>query len=331
MIVAALYVRAGGVDGGGIALPDLRAEPAALVCIPELASVCDEIAGDDVEVTVEEAGVTADRLTQGEVPGSDAWLTLAPWPQIASEARQRAGASALPQAGEVLARSPLVMVVRAARATALDAECRGTLTWRCIGRVAGNPWSRIGGEEAWGNVKPGFTDPSVSASGLLVVGQAAGDFLPPDEFSVRGMDTDSFLEWSSQLERAVPDHGTASNTPLAQQVRLAASFDVVGTTEAEAGPLLASSARAQGLELRYPEPLVVAEVVLAPLSDGDGADRLRELLADSGDTLAAAGWRVEGVAPEAGVAEEIALPPEPNLPSAGVLDALRARWGEIQR
>ena len=334
MIAAALYVRAGGSDGEGRSIiPDGDREPAVLVCIPELESVCREVAGDGVEVTIEEAGVTADRLAAGDQPSSDAWLTLAPWPEIASEARQRAGASALPAAGEPQARSPLVMVVSGERAQVLDQHCGATLSWRCIGRVAGQPWARIGGQEGWGEVKPGFTDPAVSASGLLVVAQAAGDFLQTGSFSAREMSSDAFLAWSSQLERSVPTHGTSNNPPLQRRVQFgAASFDVVGATEAEAGPLLATSARATGLELRYPETPVVAEVVLAPLRESEGAEHLGDVLADSGGSaLAAAGWRVEGEPTVAGVPQDLQLPPESNLPSAGVLDALRARWGEIQR
>lgn len=332
MIAAALYVRGGASNGVGGIIPDLNPEPAALVCIPELATVCEGIAGDGVEVTIEEAGQTADALAGTDEVEHDAWLTLAPWPQIAAEARGRELGRDLPPSGERLARSPVVMVVSAERARVLDAECGAPLSWRCLGRVAGLAWSSVGGEETWGQVKPGFTDPSLSATGLLVVGQAAGDFLQK-ELSVRAMQTDAFLAWSSQLERGVPSHGTSANSPLQQRVQIGvASFDVVGTTEAEAGPLLASTARAKGLELRYPETVVVAEVVLAPLRDNSGADRLRDLLAESGGSaLAAAGWRVEGEPPAAGVPAAPQLPDESNLPEAGVLDALRAQWGEIQR
>jgi hypothetical protein len=111
-----------------------------------------------------------------------------------------------------------------------------------------------------------------------------------------------------------------------------ASSDVIGTTEAEAGPLLATSERAKGLALRYPDSSAVADVVLAPLRDTAGAGRLAEELRESGGAaLAEAGWRVAGEPAVAGVATEPPLASEPNLPSAGVLDALRAQWEEIAR
>ena len=331
MIVAALYFRAGGSDGDGRIIPDLASEPASLVCIPELASVCEDLAGDDVDVTIEEAGDTADRLAGTNVVAHDAWLTLAPWPQIAAQTRDRELGPDLPPAGGPLARSPLVMVVARERAEVLDDECGGVLSWRCVGRVAGLPWSRIGGAETWGQVKPGFRDPELSASGLLVAAQASTEFVQAP-LSVRGMDTDAFLAWSAQLEQSVQSHGTSENPPLERQVQIGpASFDVVGALEAEAAPALTSQ-RARNLELRYPETMVVAEVVLAPLREGRGADRLRDLLAESGGpALAAAGWRVAGELPEAVPSDAPAVPDDANLPEAGVLYALRATWGEIQR
>lgn len=331
MIVAALYFRPGGPERDGDIIPDLSADPASLVCIPELRSVCEDIAGDGVEVTIEEAGKTADRLAGTDEVEHDAWLTLAPWPEMAAAARRVELGLDLPPAGDPLARSPLVMVVARERAQVLDAECGGALSWRCIGRVAGLPWSRIGGAETWGPVKPGFTDPELSASGLLVAGQAATEFVQ-QPLSVRGMDTDAFDAWSAQLEQAVQSHGTITDPPLKRQVQVGpASFDVVGALEADAAQALTSQ-RAKDLKLRYPQTVVIAEVVLAPLREGQGADRLRDLLAKSGGpALEAAGWRVGGGLPAAVPTDAPAVPEDSNVPDAGVLEALRLKWGEIQR
>ena len=333
MIVAAFYFREGGSGGpGGIDLPGGDAEPAALVCVPELEPVCNELAEEGgVELTIEEAGETADRLAGTDVIEHDAWLTLAPWPQMAAAARNRELGGDLSATDDPLARSPLVMVVARERAQVLDEECGGTLSWRCVGQIAGLPWSRIGGAETWGQVKPGFTDPELSASGLLVAAQASTEFVQ-EPLSLRGMETDAFLAWSAQLEQSVQSHGTSANPPLERQVQIGpASFDVVGALEADAAPALTSQ-RARNLELRYPETMVVAEVVLAPLRDGQGAERLRELLAESGGpALQAAGWRVAGELPEAVPTDAPAMPDASNLPDAGVLEALRLKWGAIQR
>ena len=332
MIVAALYVR-GDLPRSGGAGPLGQDAPVTLVCVPELKSVCEPLAEDGVTVVIQEAGETADGLAgPGALPG-DAWLTLAPWDVIVGEARQRGGLGPLAaDPSTVLARSPMVLVTWAERGAVLDRQCKPELTWKCVARVAGKAWDDVGGKTQWGTIKPGYADPSVSATGLLVLGQAAGDFLGSTSFSARDFEDDTFLRLLGDLEAAVPTHGTSSNTPLQQQLQFGPGrFDVVGTTEAEAGPLLESSPRAADLQLRYPKKVAVADVVLAPLRDGDGADRLRELLEQSGPAaLARSGWRVKGQPAAGGVPAQPALPAETNLPAAGVLDALRARWGEIR-
>ena len=331
MIVGALYVR-GGTDGGGGPSPFRPREPVQLVCVTELESVCDALAqdNDDVEVRVEQAGDTADALLEGAPGEDDAWLTLAPWPQLVSEARVRGGGAPLPTPGKSLARSPLVRVVSKERGAVLEQDCPD-LSWRCVGRSAGRDWTDLGGEGSWGRFQPGFTDPSTSATGLLVLGQAASEFVGDSDFSARDLDTDGFLAWIVQLGEGVPGHGSAGNTPLQEQLQFGVGrFDLVGTTEAEAGPLLARSPRAGALTMRYPKNMVVADVVLAPLRDGDGADRLRSLLEGSGKTaLAEAGWRVAGQPAAEGVPAQPALSAESNVPPGGVLDALRTRWEEI--
>jgi hypothetical protein len=77
-----------------------------------------------------------------------------------------------------------------------------------------------------------------------------------------------------------------------------ATYDVSGTSEAEAGPALAAAApdRRKQLTLLYPEPVVTADVVVAAVAaspNRDGADGL----ADSSElaaALARTGWRVPG-------------------------------------
>ena len=335
MIVGALYVR-GELDGLGSAVGPFRnSDPSAVVCVSELRPVCDELSDQGVQVTIEEAGVTAARLMGDKPLDADAWLTIAPWDRIVTEARQRAGRSGLPAGdGAVYGRSPLVAAMWIERAAVLERHCKGAITWRCIAKSAGQPWGDLGGDARWGQLRPGYRDPAQSATGLLVLGQIASDLLGSTTFSARDLDDDTFLRLLTDLEDAASDHGTASNTPLQQQMQFGpGKFDIVGTIEAEAGPALARSAQRQGdLQLRHSETVVVAEVVLAPLRAGINTDRLRSLVEEFGSAaLARAGWRVEGQTTAAGVPTQPTLPPKSNLPSAGVLDALRVRWGEIAR
>ena len=329
LIAGALMIRdrqggGGGLTGGG---PQPR-----IVCITELRAVCEALPG--VTATIEEAGVTAAALAAGKTPEADAWLTLAPWRDLAAEARLRGGHPALPGAGAAapVARSPLVLVVARERGQVLERRCNNGLDWRCIGDNAGRGWGDLGGDAAWGSLKPGYADPSENATGLLVLGTAVADFFGDTDFSTRDFDRDAFLAWLTQLEEAADEHGTPTNTPLAQQLQFGPGrFDVVGTTEAEAGPLLARAPqRAKDFDVRYPEQASVAEVVLAHLQPGDAADRLRGIVGEAGAAaLAEAGWRVEGQGSAPGVRTTPALPATSNLPPAGVLDALRARWEEV--
>lgn len=330
MIIGALAFR-GALDSEGSGVLGPR-EPVALVCAAELRGVCDDLAGDDVQVRSEEAGTTAAALTAEAATDADLWLTLAPWPTMVAEARERSGQDALSTASPaVVGRSPLVLVVWQDRAAVLAEACTTDFSWRCVGRLAADPWAAAGGDEAWGGVKPGHGDPTTNATGLLVLGQAVSDYLGSADFSTRDLDDDAFLSWLTSLERAVPNFGSAANTPLQQMLQFGRGrFDIVGTTEAEAGPLLERSAgRAEGLIVRPAAPLVVAEVVLAPLHP-DAEGRVDEVVEPAGVALAEAGWQVEGrpVAEGAGVTP---LPDDAGTPPPGVLDALRARWEEITR
>ena len=73
-------------------------------------------------------------------------------------------------------------VGRTARWNAMAEHC-GEVTWRCIGEVAGQPWSSIGGDDAWGVVKPSHADAARSASGqaeFTRVAQADGSLVKTD-------------------------------------------------------------------------------------------------------------------------------------------------------
>jgi hypothetical protein len=331
MVVGALYVRGSlGGEGGGPLAPR---DPLQLVCVTELKPVCDALAGERVAVRSQDAGRTAGTLTAGDEADADLWLTLAPWPTIVAETRTRAGADPLSEAEPIrIGRSPLMLVVWEDRAAVLAQRCRTDFSWRCVGRFAGGTWEDAGGDARWGRLKPGHADPTASAAGLLVLGQAVSDYLGTADFFTRDLDADDgFSAWFSDLERAVPNFGGPGSSPLQQMVQFGRGrFDVVGTTDAEAGPFLHRSAdRARGLIVRPAKPLVVAEVVLAPLRP-DGASRAGEILEPAQDALAAAGWQVEGRDLAPGVSN-VPLPDDAGTPSAGVLDALRSRWEEIRR
>ena len=145
MIAGALFVRS--------ALDDRKEEKGrvySLVCSEDLAPACDEVRDaypGRVDVTVEPAGVTADRLVAADDdPGLDGWLVTAPWREIVDGARRSRGK--VPIFGDApppIARSPLALVAWKERAEALAPRC-SPLTWKCLGEAAGTPggWAAVG-------------------------------------------------------------------------------------------------------------------------------------------------------------------------------------------
>jgi len=340
LIVAGIGVRAlidGGGDNGGGGV----SRPLRLLCASELSEACDDLARNHgVEVTVEGAGDTTSqlsRMSDADVRalGYDGWLTLSRDAEIVREARDRASLD--PAIGSPLgpiARSPLVLAVWADRAKVLDAHCNGTVDWKCIGRVAGTPWSTIGGDAGWGVVKPGHNDPASTGIGLSVIGQAAAEYFGRTDLSRDDFADDGFLEWFGRVERAVPSGLTAAESPFERMLAAGpAAFDAVGTTEAEAGPLLAQAApdRRRQVHLLYPAPVTTADVVFAPFAHAAGANDLRDLVTgdDGRAALARAGWRVDGESRARGIPLQPKLPMRSNLPSPGSLEALLDTWHQV--
>jgi Bacterial extracellular solute-binding protein len=342
MVVGALWVR-GRIDddgGGGGSTSDgvIR-----LRCATELKAACTDLSDEngDVEVTFQDPGETLDELvavpdTQRGNVGFDAWLVPAPWPQMVDAKRAVDGLEPIFVATSApIARSPLVLVVRSNREPVLEAtaECAGTVTWKCIGQVAGRPWDSIGGESQWGRVKPGHGDPTESGAGLLVLSQASSDFLRSlgvdeyDRFDLQ--DNDDYGDWLSTLERAVPDLSPIAGSPFLDMVQKlpTAVYDVTGTTEAEAGPAIADADpdRRRQVTLLYPEPVVTADVVLATVVGADtGAIADLATSDDLRSALASNGWRVPGEPRVKGVRSTPALPSSNGLPDdPGALIALQ--------
>lgn len=330
MVVGAVAVRGAMDDDEERTTTALR-----LVCSTELAGVCDDLAADgrsDVRATVEAAADTAARLTalgQGEDAGLDGWLVAGPWPAIVDEAREREAKDALLDDGAVLARSPVVLAVRPDRAEVLRRHCDGgTVGWKCLGQVAGEPWSSLpGGRADWGPVKPGLP-PVSTAAGLAVLAAATVGFFGAPVASSTELDDGPYQDWLRQLLDAVPARPPSALQTLLQRPSL---FDAVGALEAEAAPAVARSAANPKPALLYPDPVATADVVLGT-TDGRAAELLREVVAGpvGKRALAATGWHVAGQPLAPGIDPTRSLPDGSGLPSAGVLEALRRRAGPIE-
>ncbi|MFZ4517070.1 MAG: hypothetical protein ACOYOP_01690 [Microthrixaceae bacterium] len=321
LVVGAVVVR-GALDGnggsGGGGGPDGTFR---LRCGTDLAAVCERLAKDDSDlaVTVEDEGVTADRLAAPDARVDfDAWLAAGPWADLVADDRRIAGATGplLGRPGPVLASARAALLAQADRAAVLQTHCGAAgVTWACVGDAAGRPWSEIGGPATWGAVKPGLAAPA-TGTGLVTLAQAVASKLGTTDWAANDLDDPAVAGWFDQLVGAARQANPDGTDPARRFLVIPASFGAVGTLEGRS----TTAAGRRGAESIYPEPVSTAEVRLVPAAgrsaaaaaDRVGTDQLRSALrAEGWPTGAAAGTR------------------DPGLPSAGALQALRTRWDEV--
>lgn len=323
LVFAAVQVRARVFGDVGADVGDLR-----IVCITELEAACTALATDAriSAVEVADAGTTVERLASA-APDVDVWVTVAPWPQLAADARAFADAAVPPLSStpgsRVLGRSPVVMVAHDDRAAALEPVCEDLqLDWPCLAEHAGEPWADLDGDPSWGTVDVGLPDPATRVDGLLALTQATGAFFGGAELTSRALDGPEFSAWLSELARAVE----VEPPPLGQMLLTGpAEYEFAGALEAEAVQRRGAP-RAAELDVGRLQPPVTAEVVAVGYGGMDGAtvDAVGDLVADA---LAGAGWWVDGQQAPQGAA---GAAPDGGVPSATVLEALRQRWIEVR-
>lgn len=297
-----------------------------LRCITELREVCDTLAeradgpGESTAVTVEDAGVTADRLSElpaSADPGFDVWVSSAAWAGIVEDNRRfaRVRGAVLDPPGEVLARSPVVLVLQRQLAEGDWQDCTDpSATWSCIGE-------RVGGQRFVG------LSSSDSETGLVTLAGAVAGRVGGSDYSATDVDEPEVSGWLANLLAA--SRGQRGNsTPLDQAVSFPARFAAVGTLEAEVARLQSARGDLGSYVPIYPEPVVTSDVALVPAAGvdlDDARDRLggAEQIAAA---LAGHGWRVAGRELPEGADPALDLPAGANLPEAGVLQNLRGRW-----
>ncbi|MDQ1373537.1 MAG: hypothetical protein QOJ09_875 [Actinomycetota bacterium] len=314
MVVGALVLRARLDDNRSVRNQELR-----LTCATELDEVCRDFAdtsGARVVVTVEDAGVTADKVASATEAPFDGWLTPGPFPQMVQGMRQAAGRAVLiDRVSKPIARTRTNVVMWKERAAALASVCPGkVIGWTCLGNAASRQWKDVGGPAAWGDVKTSIPDPNATASGLVALGGATVAFAGQSDVSSTQLDQDdAFGVWLGNLKR--------SQVPSADLGRMLTAgpslVDVVAGLEAQTLPTLQGAARANEVTVIYPSPVVTADVVLGTVAS-KRATRLAELLEGKAgrDALQRAGWKVGSPS----------LPPTSGLPDPGLLAYLRGAW-----
>lgn len=335
LIGGAFFVRDainGGESEGQASSDDQRPR---LLCASELGAACDELARDgNIDVHIEPAATSIARLTaladdQRADLDFDGWIAPAVQPDVVDGTRQLAGnASVFGERTDPLARSPLVLVHwNDRRGTVLAAACNGNIDWKCLGDVAGKPWSSIGGDSAWGAVKVAHADPATSATGLLELGQASVSKSGKRSLSRDEIQDPAFSDWFTNLEAATRSEATAD--PVSTMLTFGPSeLDVAGVAEAQACPTLSSAALASKLDVRAPKPVMTVDVVFASVRGNSRAADLADQVEDRAPkALARTGWRADGETTKGGPCSNAALPKASGAPAWGSLIALLEERG----
>lgn len=342
LIGLALLVRSRRDAGEADREAEANRPSGTLVCATELRPVCEQLRADNPTLTVrvEEAGITYATLTKASFDPAaakiDAWLVPQPWPAMVDEARQAASQpTALDPASKVIGRSPIVLVGWNDRLDALRTTCPNRVVdWNCIGDVAGRSWSEVGGQAAWGNVKPGIAGAD-STTGVFSFAQGTGQFLGTPNYAANDLADGDYRIWAANLGQAATAAGVSTGSPLDQMLAVGrSSFDVAGSLEALAAGPVTMGRDKSNLTILYPAPAASADVVLAPMRGSQPGGRVKQLLeSNAGATaLARNGWRVDGQPTTDGVRADQPLPATGNgLPRAGVLQAVRDTWSEARR
>jgi len=321
LIGGAMLIRR-AVTGGSESSSGAPAAAATTVtCIPELESMCRALAerDGDLQLTIEAAGTTYERVVADPSTAPEAWVTLAPWPAMVSSAVAVAGGTDPFPTDLAVGSTDLVMVGRTPRMDALTQHCGGTIGWHCVGDVAGQPWPSVGGQAAWGVVKPSHADAAQSAVGLLGFSTIVSDYYGRTDYTGADLENDdAFQSWLARFERAVPTYGDAANTPL-ELLLAQPRLDVVATTGAEVAEV--AGAQASQLTVSPPnlQPHPQAELVVA---GGDGASAVAQGMLSL--VPAQAGW----TAPSGG---RPSPPAGTGVPGADVMIALRELWQGVAK
>jgi hypothetical protein len=333
LVVGAFVVRrnviedddSASTDGTEVDEPD-RDDATALYCITELAEVCDSLASshDDLDVTIEDAGETLDRLAAlGDDETAPLWLTIDPFPAMVDALRQNA--APLGFETQAVGASQLAVAYRAGDKSAAIAEfCEGDSTslWRCLGEQAGQNWSTLGTSTITGTLRPSLGDVSNSALGLTSFGSAIASYFGAVDVDRTQFDDTSFIGWLRRLSRVSVDSTQVGSTPLATlAVRPApdaaatAMFEVnaLETPTDESSPETSTDgATGDRFDVNYSEPQMWIQAVIATPAGVAAADGLAT---DITNAVEDAGW-------------DPATAAEEPVPSASTLLALRQLWND---
>ena len=192
--------------------------------------------------------------------------------------------------GVVVGRARTGVLIPGDRAAALQRACKQSLlSWTCIAREAGADWSTVDPAGPFsGTVKVGIGAPR-SALAAVFLGPLAGG-------SAQNPDPDPADVDANQL-RPIVETSDDGNDVAGQVARLVtqgpAAFSLVVAPELLAKTAAGSAqARSKRLTVLYPGPGATTTVVLAPVGQSSGLERVEDMVrtGEPAKALRAAGW-----------------------------------------
>jgi hypothetical protein len=263
--------------------------------VTELDTICNQLRREGIDAEVEEAGTTADALAQGGAPGYDAWITIAPWPQMVGVVRSQHQEPDVFDHVAAIASSDLVLLLADKK---LAADCG----WDCVVDASGQQ-QEIG------------IPSDDSGFGPQIIANAFSSHQGTTDFSRDDFASGTGKHWLDRLLGFAP----ASDAERRMATEGAAAYIAAGTTEQEARPAISSaSGSRRGLHLGSPELVARADVVVATVTGRPGTQQLVDRLRgqNAQEAFTRAGWSAPAVGGPTG------------LPAADLLVALRE---EVER
>jgi hypothetical protein len=308
LIAGAWLVRSRVIDDGddGAGADGSGGDARELVCARDLESICASLQRAGLDVTVEDASATLDRLRDVPTDELPLWLTVDPYPAMLDSLRTGARADPAAWTTTEVASSPIALVSPTEKAASLETACPEPDRWQCVGDVAGDPWAEL--DPALDDtVRPAFAPVDRYAVGLVALGQATAGWFGSDPIDTADP---TFFAWFRGMTGQVSDAALSGGTPIRTILTRPSALDVAVGAQAELGPT--PDAR---FGVTYAGPMTRADVVLAA---PDGVDVPSDLAATLAAELTAGGWEPASDEPS-GV-----LPPTTLL-------ALQTLWEDVSR
>ncbi|HUG85927.1 MAG TPA: hypothetical protein VMM13_15295 [Euzebya sp.] len=207
-----------------------------------------------------------------------------------------------------IATTPLIAVVQASQAEAVEQACGTDVTWRCLGELIED-----------GGTRTAFPDPRSRTEGITVLAALAGGFFETTSYNANSFGDAAFLGW---LDGVRAGSSTDPDPVLTLIARSGAENNSAITIEATGLLTAQQGSDRLATEIYWPAPVASLSVVAVGIGGAD-PDAAADTVDAAGQALGEAGWRGPDGAPIDGGP---AIGDDDGLPSGGVLFSLRGEW-----